>query len=179
MDCSPPGSSVHGILQAITPEWTAMPSSRISRPRNRTLARWNKAVHWPTEVSLVLPTFRNVLTFLFFILYKKIFSRGKSVSGKCIKIVIANWTYAMCQAEYSSPHICVLNFLNSMRWPPFFPSHYRKGHWYITAAIHTQFLLTQKLVFSHSAMLLVLTSFNILKFVKELWLYINSLKLDK
>ena len=30
MDCSPPGSSVHGILQARTLEWVAMPSSRGS-----------------------------------------------------------------------------------------------------------------------------------------------------
>ena len=28
MDCSPPGSSVHGILQARRLEWVAMPSSR-------------------------------------------------------------------------------------------------------------------------------------------------------
>ena len=28
VDCSPPGSSVHGILQAIILEWVAMPSSR-------------------------------------------------------------------------------------------------------------------------------------------------------
>ena len=28
MDCSPPGSSVHGILQAIILEWVAMSSSR-------------------------------------------------------------------------------------------------------------------------------------------------------
>ena len=28
MDCSPPGSSVHGILQARTLKWVAMPSSR-------------------------------------------------------------------------------------------------------------------------------------------------------
>ena len=38
MDCSPPGSSVHGILQARVLEWVAIPSSRgSSRPRNRTL----------------------------------------------------------------------------------------------------------------------------------------------
>ena len=30
MDCSPPGSSVHGILQARIVEWVAMPSSRGS-----------------------------------------------------------------------------------------------------------------------------------------------------
>ena len=28
MDCSPPGSSVHGILQARVLEWDAIPSSR-------------------------------------------------------------------------------------------------------------------------------------------------------
>ena len=30
MDCSPPGSSVHGILQARILEWVVMPSSRVS-----------------------------------------------------------------------------------------------------------------------------------------------------
>ena len=38
MDCSPPGSSVHGISQARTLEWVAVSYSRIScRPRNQTL----------------------------------------------------------------------------------------------------------------------------------------------
>ena len=37
MDCSLPGSSVHVILQARTPEWVGMPSSRgSSRPRDQT-----------------------------------------------------------------------------------------------------------------------------------------------
>ena len=37
MDCSPPGSSVHGILQARKLEWVAMPSSRESSwPKDRT-----------------------------------------------------------------------------------------------------------------------------------------------
>ena len=36
-DCSPPGSSVHGILQAKILEWVAIPSSRGSSwPRDRT-----------------------------------------------------------------------------------------------------------------------------------------------
>ena len=35
LDCSPPGSSIHGILQARKLEWVAMPSSRgSSRPRD-------------------------------------------------------------------------------------------------------------------------------------------------
>ena len=32
MDCSPPGSSVHGILQAKTLEWVLIPVSRESSP---------------------------------------------------------------------------------------------------------------------------------------------------
>ena len=37
VDCSPPGSSVHGILQARTLEWVARPSSRGScQPRDQT-----------------------------------------------------------------------------------------------------------------------------------------------
>ena len=37
LDCSPLGSSVHGILQARILEWVAMPSSRgSSQPRDRT-----------------------------------------------------------------------------------------------------------------------------------------------
>ena len=37
MDCSPPDSSVHGILQARLLEWVAMPSSRgSSRLRDQT-----------------------------------------------------------------------------------------------------------------------------------------------
>ena len=37
MDCSPPGSSVHGILQARILGWAAIPFSRgPSRPRDRT-----------------------------------------------------------------------------------------------------------------------------------------------
>ena len=36
-DCSPPGSSVHGILQARILEWVAMPFSRgSSQPRDQT-----------------------------------------------------------------------------------------------------------------------------------------------
>ena len=37
MDCSPPDSSVHGILQARILEWVAIPFSRCSsQPRDRT-----------------------------------------------------------------------------------------------------------------------------------------------
>ena len=41
MDCSPPGSSVHGILQARILEWVAISFSRgSSQPRDWTLVAW-------------------------------------------------------------------------------------------------------------------------------------------
>ena len=50
---SPPGSSVHGILQARILEWVAMPSSRgSSRPRDRTASPASPALQagsLPTE----------------------------------------------------------------------------------------------------------------------------------
>ena len=49
MDCSPPGSSVHEILQARIPEWVAIPYSRgSSQPRD-----------W-TQVSLVAGRFFTI-----------------------------------------------------------------------------------------------------------------------
>ena len=51
MDCSPPGSSVHGILQARILEWVAMPSySGPSRPRDQTHVY---LLHWQVRSSLV------------------------------------------------------------------------------------------------------------------------------
>ena len=41
MDCSPPGSSVHGVLQERILEWAAIPFSRGSSwPRDRTHISW-------------------------------------------------------------------------------------------------------------------------------------------
>ena len=62
MDCSPPGSSVHGVLQARILEWVAMPSSRGSSwPRDRTCISHVYCIgrqvlyqecHWEAPVSL-------------------------------------------------------------------------------------------------------------------------------
>ena len=41
MDCSPPGSSVHGILQVRILEWIAIPFSKVSsQPRNQIWVSW-------------------------------------------------------------------------------------------------------------------------------------------
>ena len=72
---SPPGSSVHGILQARILEWSAMPSSRgPSQPRDRTHISY-VSLHWqadslPSELQggetekegndcIILPTYWN------------------------------------------------------------------------------------------------------------------------
>ena len=45
MDCSPPGSSVHGLCQARILEWVAMPSSRgSSQARDRTRSLTSSAL---------------------------------------------------------------------------------------------------------------------------------------
>ena len=64
MDCSPPGSSVYGILQArfSRPEWVAVPFARgSSQPRNKTWVSWivgmfftSWAISEAQEVSLVI-----------------------------------------------------------------------------------------------------------------------------
>ena len=47
MDCSPPGSSVHGISQARILVWVAMPFSRISSwPRDRTRNFYISCIGW-------------------------------------------------------------------------------------------------------------------------------------
>ena len=76
MNCSLPGSSVHGILQAIL-EWVAMPSSReFSRPRDQTCVSCSSciAARFFTSEPLgkpmcSLPVDRNKIDFCMFALY--------------------------------------------------------------------------------------------------------------
>ena len=54
MDCSPPGSSIHGIFQASVLEWVALQCSRLQ------FNSWVKKIHWrgdrlPTPVFLGFP----------------------------------------------------------------------------------------------------------------------------
>ena len=57
MDCSPPGSSVHGTLQARIIEWVAIPFSRgSSQPRGRTQVFCIAGRHfifWATREALI------------------------------------------------------------------------------------------------------------------------------
>ena len=61
IDCSPPGSFVHGILQARILEWVAMPSSRgYSQPRDWTLVSQGSCIAgrsftiWTTREAPIL-----------------------------------------------------------------------------------------------------------------------------
>ena len=55
MGCSPPGSSVHGILKARVLEWVAISSSRgSSRPRDWTLGLFH-LLHWEADSSPFKP----------------------------------------------------------------------------------------------------------------------------
>ena len=67
MDCSPPGSSIHGILQARILEWVAIPFSRgSSQPKDQTRVSCISCIgrqilyHWATWKSLLL--FVTVIT---------------------------------------------------------------------------------------------------------------------
>ena len=44
MDCSPPGSPVHGIFQARVLEWIAISSSSSSQPRDQTHVSPNSCI---------------------------------------------------------------------------------------------------------------------------------------
>ena len=58
MDCSPPGSSVPGILQARILEWVAIPSSRgSSQHRDRTLVSYTSCKeHWEAGSLSLTPS---------------------------------------------------------------------------------------------------------------------------
>ena len=90
MDCSPPGSSVHGILQARILEWVAIPSSRgSSRPRDQ------------THVSSVSCIGRHVLYHqgnMFFSRQGTIFQIQKSK-----KVSLKNWHLNCHQKDENKP----------------------------------------------------------------------------
>ena len=65
MDCRPPGSSVHGVLQARILEWVAIPFSRGSSwPRNRTQLSCIAGrcfTVWVTREALMLLNYTNFI----------------------------------------------------------------------------------------------------------------------
>ena len=79
MDCSPPGSSVHGIFQARTLEWVAMSSSRwSSQARDWTCVSCGSCIEGrffttdppgkPHNMSIILQ-FKKIITFCIFFIF--------------------------------------------------------------------------------------------------------------
>ena len=61
MDCSLPGSSIHGILQARIPEWVAIPfSSGSSQPRGQSLVSCIAGIFFTILPSVI----KHILNFL-------------------------------------------------------------------------------------------------------------------
>ena len=89
MDCSPPDSSVHGILQARILEWVAIPSSRgPSQPRDRTCMSCFAGGFFTTE-----PQGKPQMLCMMCII-----SSVQSLS--CVGLFATPWTVA-CQAPLS------------------------------------------------------------------------------
>ena len=88
MDCSLPGSSIHGIFQAGVLEWVALSFSRwSSRPRDQTWVRspalWADSTTWATrEVLCLLLTFPKffwlVVACWFCVPYQDLLSQNNS-----------------------------------------------------------------------------------------------------
>ena len=83
MNCSPPGSSVHGILQARILEWAAISFSRGSfQPRDQTciscIGRWILC-HWATrEACLYIYAF-HFISFISCVFLNSLFQRWREV----------------------------------------------------------------------------------------------------
>ena len=91
MDCSPPGSSVHGILQARILEWVAIPfSRRSSQSRDWTQVSCITGRFWATrEVLALIKLFRQVN--LFFSVVGKIVEFSWAYSEFCKKATCTFW----------------------------------------------------------------------------------------
>ena len=62
MDCSPPGSSIHGILQQRILEWVAMPSSRGIFPTQGSNLFLLHFLHWQADSLSLVPPGKPYLT---------------------------------------------------------------------------------------------------------------------
>ena len=85
IDCSPPGSSVHEILQARILEWVAMFSSRGSSPSRNGSCGLLHLLHW--QAGSLLLEFNYSTHSLLFSLRKEM---EKNVKKKCRKSMQGN-----------------------------------------------------------------------------------------
>ena len=80
MDCSPPGSSIHGIFQARILEWAAISFSRgSSRPRDQTLISRIVDRHFTVWATREVPGYRET----FLVIKKKKKKKRHSAKDCC------------------------------------------------------------------------------------------------
>ena len=84
MECRPPGSSVHGILQARILEWVAMPSSRGSSNRGIELSL-SCLLHWQAGSLPPAPPGKPITR------YRKGQIQNKMIRGTVIIEVVLVW----------------------------------------------------------------------------------------
>ena len=97
MDCSPPGSSVHGILQVRILEWVASPFSRgFSWPRDQIrMSCINRQVLLPSEPPgspYILPYYHLVILPYYHIPFLGYLSSVRSLSH--VQLFVTPWTAA-------------------------------------------------------------------------------------
>ena len=108
MDCSAPGSSVHGIPQARILEWVAMPFSRgSSQPKDQT---WVSCIAgrfftiWATWYQNILPTLwplhHPTPFFFFFCIWMYLFFYTVFKGEFPFTVVIEYWLYSLCCTIY-------------------------------------------------------------------------------
>ena len=96
MDCSPPGSSVHGILQARTLEWVAMPSSRGIFPTqglNPGLPHCRWILYCLSHPGSPLITILSYKTFFLVLRTCKIYSLSNFQIGNTVLLTMVSMLY--------------------------------------------------------------------------------------
>ena len=102
MDCSPPGSSVHGILQARKLEWVVVPSSRgSSGPRDQPVSLVSPALagrFFTTSAAWEAPvTWVQVFNWPPSTIYWRKFSRKHKTKGDLVFVCEAKLVSSWCQ----------------------------------------------------------------------------------
>ena len=102
-DCSPPGSSVHRILQARIPEWIAIPYSRgSSQPRDWT---WVSCIAGDSLLSELQgsPCYSVAMTIRLILCVECFEKTISSVKFSCSVVSDSLWTHGLQQARILCP----------------------------------------------------------------------------
>ena len=110
VDCSLPGSSVHGILQARILEWVAMPSSRGIFPNQGLNPHLLCLLHWQVGSSPPAPHRKPIYIHICRLLKKERIHDciSKRISASCCSLnsqfrFLAKWSCSVCRVLQLCP----------------------------------------------------------------------------